>query len=203
MAAAVGLAALADGWAAESSSESDDGLEAQAASRPRKRGRPPGRKRTLPPPAITAIVPRRKFVNPVALELRDVRAGTPSFSGLDLVTSVVKVAASLGPAEKTYVLVDNLQGGGVRPCIGMTAESASVGECRKHFGRTCLQVAAALHMGSLGAYASFLTRLQGRIASGEMEPVMMLQWGTFDETPLTLMENTEAGGAELPLRVRR
>ena len=115
MAAAVGLAALADGWAVESSAESDDGLEAQAASRPRKRGRPPGKKRTLPPrPAITAIVSRQKFVNLVALELRDVLAGTPSFSGLDLVTSVLEASQPLS-RRQNYVLVDHFLGGGVRP----------------------------------------------------------------------------------------
>ena len=51
MAAAVGLAAPADGWAVDSSGESDDGLEAQAAAR-----------------AVTAIVPVQNFLlNPASL----------------------------------------------------------------------------------------------------------------------------------------
>ena len=85
MAAAVWLAALADGWAVESSGESDDGLEAQAAARPRKRGGPPGRTKTFSP-AVTAIVPvQNSVLKPASLELRDVLAAVSHFTGLDIV----------------------------------------------------------------------------------------------------------------------
>lgn len=193
--------ALAHGWAVTDSEdelgsdELGDGLEAQSAPRPKKRGRPPGRKRTLAPAAIVAVSVPKSELNPVASGLSSVLADVPRVSGLDVLCDVL-CAASMCPAADSHPLTDHLLGAGVRPCIGPTAEAAMLDEEVTNIARTLLQVAAAMHVGTLGLYASLLLRLHALFSSGALEPVMLLQWGTFDETPMVLREKLNKGADE-------
>ena len=187
--------ALAAGWAVTDSEdelggELDDGfLEAQSAPRPKKRGRPPGRKRSLAPPAAIAVSVPKSELNPVASGLSSVLAEVPRVSGLDVLCNVLSAASTCPAAE--HPVVDHVLGAGPRVCIGPEAEAAILEESRSNIGRTMLQVAAALHVGTHGLYASLFLRLHNLFESGVLEPVMLLQWGTFDETPMVMRETLD------------
>ena len=91
-------------------------------------------------------------------------------------------------------MLEHLLGGGARPCTGINAEAELVDEDPANFRRSSLSLSAAVHIGTLGYYASCLVRLKALFDSGKAEAVMMFQWGSFDETPMALRSKKEPGG---------
>ena len=178
------------------SDESDDGLGADTVvlTPVRRRGRP--RKHVVVPQPqqqqqqiVVPGVPPSSNVSAAAI-LRAIQVVPRNVCGVGLVVDVLRFAAETPLGE--HVLVNHVFGDLPLPAIVIEAEARMLGEDPRTLKRSVLQTGAFLHSGTLAVYSGCIKRLLSLVAAGSLELVAVLEWATFDETPMVFRQAAQS-----------